>query len=286
MFRRRCAFGTTLVKMFIKEFLGFSGADGVSYWREAAGAYSWQHLTFVTSLLVIMTVLAVLLGRAKRHKPEKEKNRVLIWAAILIDAFEIFKIVILCARNADDPAYWQMLLPLFLCSIQLFALPLAAFSGGRLKEVSLDFVMIFGILGAVVGTYGAAQNYGVYPVLSLENVSSGITHSISGFASIYIMVSGMHSMKKKNIGATCLILTFFCVLAYIVNVLVDYNYMFLMDHDGTPYQIIYDLVGGHKVAYPLMVVGLFVVYIVAFYGIYYAVCKNRRRSAAETEAVH
>lgn len=270
--------------MFIKEFLGFSGADGRSYTREAAGAYSWQHLTFVTGLLVVMVVLAVLLGRAFKNKSDKEKNKVLIFAAILIDAFEIFKIVTLCIRNSDNPNHWQMLLPLFLCSIQLLALPLAAFAKNRLKETALDFVMIFGILGALVGTYGAAQNYAVYPIISLENVSSGITHSISGFASLYIMISGMHSMKKKNITFTCLILALFCALAYVVNLLVDYNYMFLMNHDGTPYQIVYNLVGGHKVAYPLMVVGLFVVYVVAFYGVYYAVTKKHRKvNLEETE---
>ena len=270
--------------MFIKEFLGFSGADGVSYSREAAGAYSLEHLTFVTSLLIIMTVLAVVLGRACKNKSESEKNKVIIWSAILIDAFEIFKIVVICIRNSDNPNHWHMLLPLFLCSIQLLALPLAAFTKGRLKEAALDFVMIFGILGAIVGTYGAAQNYASYPVLSIENVSSGITHSISGFASLYIMISGMHSMKKKNITFTCLILAVFCLLAYIVNILVDYNYMFLMNHDGTPYQIVYNLVGGHKVAYPLLVVGLFVVYIFAFYGVYYAVTKkHRKESLEETE---
>ena len=279
----RCEHKSEL-NMFIKEFLGLSGADGVSYWREAEGAYSWQHLTFVTSLLVVMAVLAAFLGRAYNGKSESEKNRVLIWAAILIDAFELFKIAVLCGKSADDPTRWQTLLPLFLCSIQLFALPLAAFTKGRLKEVALDFVMIFGILGAIVGTYGAAQNYGVYPVFSLENVSSGLTHSISGFASLYIMISGMHSMKKKNIVYTCLVLAFFCVLAYVVNLLVDYNYMFLMDHDGTPYQIVYDWVGGHKVAYPMMVVGLFVVYIVAFYGAYYGICKKMKKTA-EKEAV-
>ena len=59
--------------------------------------------------------------------------------------------------------------------------------------------------------------------------------------------------------------------------------MFLMNHDGTPYQIFYDLVGGHKVLYPLIVVGLFVVYIVAFYDIYYAVCRNRKKPTIETE---
>ena len=59
--------------------------------------------------------------------------------------------------------------------------------------------------------------------------------------------------------------------------------MFLMDHDGTPYQIVYNLVGGNKVAYPLMVVGLFVVYIVAFYAVYYAICKKNKKVTAETE---
>ncbi len=268
----------------MREFLGFSGADGFSYWRAAEGAYSWQHLSFVTSLLVAMVILAVYFGRKFSDKSDVQKNVVLIWAAILIDAFEIFKIVVLCMKNPDDPDHWQMLLPLFLCSIQLIAIPMAAFIKGRLKEACLDFVMIFGILGAIVGTYGAAQNYSAYPVFSIENVSSGVTHTISGFASLYIMISGMHSMKKENIVVTGLILAFFCAAAYIVNILVDYNYMFLMNHDGTPYQILYALVGGHPVWYPLSVVGLFVVYIVAFYGVYYAVTKKCARTQAEAIA--
>jgi phosphotransferase system glucose/maltose/N-acetylglucosamine-specific IIC component len=92
-------------------------------------------------------------------------------------------------------------------------------------------------------------------------------------------------MKKKNIAGTCIVLSVFCVLAYVVNLLIDYNYMFLMDHDGTPYQIVYNLVGGNKVAYPLMVVGLFVVYIVAFYAVYYAICKKRQKTAKEEEKI-
>lgn len=43
--------------------------------------------------------------------------------------------------------------------------------------------------------------------------------------------------------------------------------MFLLRGDGTPYDIVYNLVGGNQVLYPLMVVGLFLVYIGAFYGI-------------------
>lgn len=243
----------------MREFFGFGG-----YQREPAGAYSWQHLGFVTGLLVIMAVLAVFLGRKNRLASDKKKNTVLIWSAFLIDGLEIAKIILLCFRG-NDPWAWLYNLPLFLCSIQLIAIPLAAFSGGRVRQAALDFVCIFGLLGAVCGTYGAAQNYGVYPVLSMDNVVSGLTHCISGFAALYIMLSGMASLEKKNIGITFGILLGFCVAAYVVNLLVDYNYMFLVAGDGTPYDILYNLVGGSPVLYPLGVVGLFLLYIGLFY---------------------
>jgi uncharacterized membrane protein YwaF len=240
---------------------------------------SWQHLVFVTSLVLIMIGLAVFLGRRNRKQSEQQKNAVLIWAAVLIDGFELFKIVLLCFRN-EDPMNWLYNLPLFLCSIQLITIPLAAFSKGRVKEAALDFVSIFGILGALLGTYGAGQNYGCYPVLSFDNVVSGITHCISGFASLYILISGMGSMKKENIVITFAILGFFCIAAYVANMAIDYNYMFLMRGDGTPYDILYNLVGGHPVAYPVGVVVLFLLYITGFYGIYYLVTKKKAAVAA------
>ena len=162
----------------MKEFFGIGG-----YLREPEGYMSWQHILFVTSLMAIMTALAVVIGNRNKRADDKTKNRVLVAVAILIDSFELFKIVFVCLR-ASDPWLWKYELPLFLCSIQLIAIPLAAFSRGRLREAARDFVMIFGILGAVFGTYFAGQNYGCYPVLCFDNVISGITHSMSGFASL------------------------------------------------------------------------------------------------------
>jgi uncharacterized membrane protein len=57
--------------------------------------------------------------------------------------------------------------------------------------------------------------------------------------------------------------------------------MFLMRGDGTPYDIIYNLVGGNVVLYPIIVVLLFIVYIFAFNSIYNAI-KNK---AAKTKKV-
>ncbi|MBR4377472.1 MAG: YwaF family protein [Bacilli bacterium] len=255
----------------MKEFFGFGG-----YERTPEGYMSWQHLLFVSSLMIIMIGLAIFLGLRNRKKDEKSKNKILIWSAILIDSFEIFKFIIVCSREASLEPVLRML-PLFLCSIQLITIPLAAFARGRIKEAALDFVFIFGILGAFAGTYGAGQNYSAYPVLSFDNVVSGITHSISGFASLYIIISGMASMKTKNIWISFSILIGFCVLAYIADVTIPYNYMFLMAGDGTPYDIFYNLVKGNKVLYPMIVVILFLMYISVFYLVYLLI--KRRKNA-------
>lgn len=264
----------------MKEFFGIGG-----YQRTPEGAYSWQHLVFVFSLMAVMIGLAVFLGLRNRKRSEETKNRVLIAAAILIDCLEIFKITVLCIRG-DDP--WETILrnlPLFMCSIQLISLPLAAFAKGRLKNAAIDFVFIFGILGAVFGTIGAAQNYACYPVLSLDNVFSGVTHCISGFASLYLAVSGMLKMEKRNIPITFGIISGFYVVALIADYTIPYNYMFIKGGDGTPYDIFYNLFGENFVYqtffYPVIVLGLFYIAIAAFYGVYFLIQKLRARKAAK-----
>ena len=90
----------------------------------------------------------------------------------------------------------------------------------------------------------------------------------------------MASLKRKNIGITFAILLGFCVAAYVANLLLDYNYMFLMAGDGTPYDILYNLVGGHKVLYPVSVVVLFIVYIWLYYSVCFLVRRKKQTKAA------
>ena len=54
----------------MKEFLGVGG-----YSRPVEGYLSWQHLLFVSLLMVIMVILAVVIGKNNKNKADKEKNR-------------------------------------------------------------------------------------------------------------------------------------------------------------------------------------------------------------------
>ena len=257
----------------MKEFLGIGG-----YTREPEGYLSWQHILFVGFLLCAMFALSIWLGLRNRGKNDRAKHMTLVVTAILMDAIEIAKIAIMCYRS-DDPTTWHNHLPLFLCSIQLITIPLAAFTKGRVREAALDFVFIFGLLGAVLGTIGAGQNYNAYPVLSLDNVASGLTHCISGFASLYIVLSGQASMKKRNVPITYTILAVFCTAAFIANAALDTNYMFLRRGDGTPYDVLYNIVGGSPILYPIGVVTLFLLYIAAFYSVFFLIQKKKEMKA-------
>lgn len=163
----------------------------------------------------------------------------------------------------------------------LIALPLAAFANGRLKEASLDFVLIFGFIAGILGTVGAAQNYESYPVLSFDNVVSAITHCISAFSSLFIGITGMASLKIKNMWISITILLGVVALAQIANLTIPYNYMFLERDDGTPYSIVTLIVNGNKILYKFIVVGLFVLLITVFYAVKIIINKRTIRSFAK-----
>ena len=76
----------------MKNFFGF-GTGQYPYGAPADGYLSWQHLVFVSSFVLIAIGLAIFLGIRNKNKSEKIKNKVLIWTAIIIDAFEIAKII-------------------------------------------------------------------------------------------------------------------------------------------------------------------------------------------------
>ena len=256
----------------MEEFFGIGG-----FKREPEGFLSWQHLLFVGTAIAIMVVLAIVFGNRNKNKSEKTKNIPLIVAAIVIDGFEILKWIAECLiAQSFEPLFYD--LPLFLCSIQLFALPVAAFAKGKIKEIGLDFVFIFGLLCATMGTIAAGNDYSSYPVISFHNICSTITHCSSGFGCLYVGIVGKMSMKKENLIWELLVFAVFCAVAYVANILLDYNYMFLMRGDGTPYDLFYNLVDGNPVLYPTLVVGTLLIYILAFFGIYKLFEKQYLRS--------
>ncbi len=249
----------------IKEFFGWDG-----YERAVEGWFSFEHILYVTIWILAVIILAVILGKRNRNLDNKAKLKTLKIAAILIDGLELLKLTIFSIRS--DASFLEFIssnLPLFLCSIQLFTIPLAAFSKGKVQEAALDFVFIFGSIGAIGGTYLAGNIFGGSPVLSADVFFSVATHSVSGFAALYIGFSGLASMKKENIFITACIMVSFEIIAYVCNILFDCNYMFLDNSAGTPFSIVETITGGNHLFYSVFVALIYLVYMSIYYSIYY-----------------
>jgi predicted outer membrane lipoprotein len=236
--------------------------------REPEGYFSWQHLLTVSLALLITVLTALWLGRKNRNKSFAEKMKTVKTAALLIDGFELLKLTILVIITKDF-ATLRSYLPLFLCSIPLIVLPVAAFSKGRLQQAALDFMLMFGLICGVAGTFLAGNIYSIFPVLHFEPLVSLTTHNLSAFACLYIGFSGLATLEKKNTWIAIAILGVFMTIAETVNLFhrgigFQDNYMFLSRGDGTPFQILENIFGPNTVLYALSVALLMWGYMLLF----------------------
>lgn len=248
---------------------------------EAEGWFSWQHLVFVTSAILITVLLSVFFARKYKDKNRNEKLKPLKVASIIMLSAETLKIILVCFRNHDVWAF-RSVLPLFLCSILLISLPIAAFGKGRVQESALDFTQIFGYIACLAGTY-LAGNIFASPILSFHVNVSVFTHCISCFAALYITLTGLSKMEKKNIWIVSAILLVFEIAALIVDIIqtpspYEGNYMFLIHPAGTPFSILMNAAGNIQALYTVYVMAIYFVYMFLFIGGYYLITKFKPKA--------
>lgn len=259
---------------WIRIFFGFASDP-----REAEGFFSPAHLIFVSAMQLLTALLAILIAKKHRNTEREKQLKPLKVAAIVMLSCETLKAIILCTRGRGIVEL-RGILPLFLCSVMLFALPLSAFAKGRVREAALDFSLCFGPLCSLAGTY-LAGNIFAAPILSFDVLVSTVTHCISGFAGIYIGATRLAAMERKNRPITGLILLVFELLALAVDILqletpYQSNYMFFMTPDGTPFAILEKAAGGTGAGYTLLVMLTYFAYLILF-ELIYALFKRRKR---------
>ena len=259
----------------LKEYFGWTSL------REPEGWFSPAHLIYVSIMIAVTVCLAVWLGLKQKDKDMRSKTKVLKIAAVTMIACELFKIVLFCIQDHTVMTVRDNL-PLWLCSIVLFSLPIAAFGRGRAREGASDFTFCFGMLCAIAGTYLAGNYFSGNPVISFSVNVSVTTHCIAGFSALYIGVAGLWSLKKENIWISFAILGGFEALALVTDLLnapYQDNYMFFRESAGTPFSIVETIVGGHQILYTVFVMALYFVYLAGYIGVT-LLC--RRKSGKKT----
>ena len=260
--------------------------------REPAGLFSLAHLLTVTLTLAAFLALAVFLAKKFKDNPKKQ-NLVLLISGIAIVAVQLSKnIWLLCETdNIVDCIVGNW--PLYFCDIPIYIIPLAALTKGRFRQWCLDFLAICGLLMGFMGNYFAGNLYPSHAIISFSVFNALTNHCISAFTALFIWMSGLNKMEKRDIPFSIGILFTFMTIALIVDYIhipikgTPRNFMFFFHGDGTPFTLFHDLVKGNKIAYQIIIYVLQCGYMGAFYAIYYpivkAIAKRKEEKANEEQ---
>ena len=204
---------------------------------------------------------------------------------LFIVLVQVDKYIFLIHQSSDT--FWNVIvgnLPLYLCDMQIYMIPIAFFAKGRFKNICFDFIGIWGILMGIFGTYLAGNIYPVHCVISFSAINSLLNHSISFSVGLFAFFAGLSTMEKKNIPFTIGILVGFMTIALIVDYVDNHNFMFFFDGGGTPFGLFKALVKDNLILYQIEIYILQTGYMGLFYLFYHLISKKVAQKQAQRAA--
>lgn len=246
-----------------------------SYWLETTGSiekgvgfsqFSPLHICWLIAFLLF----AVSVCRLYRRLDQKGRGvaRNVMAAAIVAD--EIFKMAVLFIGGH----YTKNYLPLHLCSINIFLIAYHAWKPSHVLDNFLYAVCIPGAVAALL-----FPGWTKLPLANFMHIHSFTLHILLAVYPMMVLSGGDMKPDRRTIPKSLGILGCFAVVALIVNLILDTNYMYLMyAPKSTPLYFFQKQFGNHLIGFavllPLVLEGMYLPF--ALQG------KRRSRSAVHT----
>lgn len=250
-------------------FINFFRLDGA----ESADCYFKPEHIIVSSIITLLYIfLAVFFGLKYRNKDIKQKLKPIKISSFIHLGMYFTWLIVTLIKTKHDSTYWlelfRVALPLFMCDIQLIAIPIAAWGKGKAQKIALDLCVILGILTALMGAWFNAGTFSNNQIWCFYTINNYINHCVPGFVSLYIIFSKLYSMRFKDSWITISVLCVFAAFALLFDHTLGYNYMFFRESSGTPFFIFEDWSYGNKFLYDLFVLMSMIFFIIVYYAIF------------------
>lgn len=173
----------------------FTHKDFLPPASEIAGTmFTPLHIVFA----VISLAIVILCGLYVSKKSEKTIRTVffVLWAMICI--LEVTKIVWETVSGASINFEVTGVLPLYPCSIFMYAMPLAIFGRGKWRYMGCGYVCSLGLLGGTINFVYPATILGSYSCISFAGFHTFFYHGVMVFCAIAMLRSGYHSYKEAR----------------------------------------------------------------------------------------
>lgn len=209
--------------------------------------FGWLHLVWIAAFLLI-TLLSCLWFRKAGATGRRNWKRT-VAALLVLD--EIFKQTMLLAGGRFELGY----LPIHLCSINIFVIAFHAFKPSRLWDSFLYTVCIPGAIAALL-----FPTWTKLPFMNFMHLHSFTVHILLALYPIVLAFGGEIKPRARDIPKCLLLLFGMAVPIYIINILIDQNFMFLMYADeGNPLYWFQQNWGNHLLGFPVIIAGILIV---------------------------
>lgn len=205
---------------------------------QPCGIFTVGHLE-----LIIITIFGILVALKKTiNKTKEEVKQIIKKCTILIWIFEIIMIVFkLCTGNIKNLNNY---VPLYYCSLLLYAGILSSFAKNKLKRIGDVFLATGGIIGGIVFMILPTTSLPEYPMFHIVSLHSFLFHGIMIYLGLLINITNYIELEMIDIKYYAILIGVVCFLAYVINKIFDSNLMFISKNfPGTPVEIFYNITG-------------------------------------------
>ncbi len=206
-------------------------------YKEAVGILNLKQIS--VSVIAFMAVIFALKATKRYANNIRRIIRVL---TVTLWVLEIIKIsLVIYNGNAGI----NQTVPLYYCSIVLYAGLLSSFCRGRLRRIGDVFLSCGGVVGGVIFLALPASSFSEYPLFHFITLQSLFLHCSMIFMGLSLVLSGNITLKKRDILYYLPLVGAVCLTAFIINSIYGSNLMFIsQNYPSTPIEILYNLFPG------------------------------------------
>ena len=206
---------------------------------EPCGMYTIGHLI----LLIITAVVILIALKFTKNKRNEEVRKIIKNITIFLWILEIIKIIFnLSVGNASNPNTY---IPLYFCSVILYAGIFSGFCKNTLKHIGDVFLATGGMIAGLIFLMSPNTSLPNYPMFHYISIQSFILHGSMVYLGILLNITHYVDVKAKDIIYYASIMVVMSIIAYVFNLFFDSNLMFISkDFPGTPISMLYNITGG------------------------------------------
>ena len=192
----------------------------------ACGLYNFKHLISI----IIIVILLILSIRKTKINNKNDITKLIKILTLILWILEIIKIIFnFIIGNIDNVNTY---VPLYYCSILLYAGVLSGFFKGILKKIGDVFLSTGGLFAGIAFLISPGTSLGIYPLFHFISFQSLFYHAIMIYLGIIIIKYNYIDVKVKDFKYYTIFICIICILAYIVNINFDGNLMFINNGFG------------------------------------------------------